>query len=109
MPDLPFGTAVPLDSLLERLRKLLPELYTKMGQDLVTDYYRQGALQRSTRLPKRLFFAALALSFVLFIVRRTMWHRLFVIPLPGSEMLVILMVIVLFATAGVVDREHTAI
>ena len=97
VPDLPLGSAIPLDSLLGRLRKLLPELYTKMGQDLVTGYYQKGGLQRSGRLPKRVFAAALVIFFFIFIFMRNIWHRFFVVPLPGMELLIILMVIVMFA------------
>jgi len=93
---LPLGSAVRLDSLLGPLQKILPELYKRMGQDLVIRYHEQGDLQSSNRLPRKIFWVALLLFFALFIFTGMLWNRLFVTPLPASGPMVILLVIALF-------------
>lgn len=94
---LPEGNSIPLDNLLGRLKKLLPELYTKMGQDLVIRYHRQGDLQTSRRLPRKAFFVVLGLFFGLFIFTGMIWNRFFITRFPGSSSLIIVMVVLLFA------------
>lgn len=90
---LPQGKTVALVGLTGRLKSILPELYTQMGQDLAMRYHKEGGLRKKSKRPKRLFFSTLALLLALAFIAAPLWNRLFVTPAPSAPIVVLLMLL----------------